>query len=419
MGAFASIGGPTQTSAYQHELARNRVLCIQCGYASTDDVMAQDAPYAWGYQATPDQLLAGVLGMGAEVLWGSPAQFAGDPDMRDETRRFGVVHYEQDPPIFGPLRQETVSGMAAEGRTADTIIQYVLDPNTLNAQAQAIIGRLKRDGVTSVVFLGDPLMPRLLTQQATKQDYFPEWLFTGTVFTDTAAVARLYDQRQMAHAFGASSSPARTTPELSEAWRLYQWWHGTEPTSPKTMLFWGPVVQMLFLGIHMAGPHLSGETFAGGLFNYPPTGGTDSTGLGGAQLYLEGYLGGDTTPAISFGPRGEGEAVDYVAVDDFTSAWWDPDAIGPDENGEEGRGMWNFAGMGLRLPFSAPAYPEGVTEDFLFERQLSAVGGELWDAAQAFGLDDIPIADDILEETPPLDALPSYPSWPESPAASR
>ncbi len=33
MGAFASIGGPTQSSAYQHELARNGVLCIQCGYA--------------------------------------------------------------------------------------------------------------------------------------------------------------------------------------------------------------------------------------------------------------------------------------------------------------------------------------------------------------------------------------------------
>ncbi|HEY8545537.1 MAG TPA: hypothetical protein VIL36_10835, partial [Acidimicrobiales bacterium] len=56
MGAFASIGGPTQTSAYQHELARRGVLCLQCGYASTDDVLAEDAPYAWGYLATPDQL---------------------------------------------------------------------------------------------------------------------------------------------------------------------------------------------------------------------------------------------------------------------------------------------------------------------------------------------------------------------------
>jgi hypothetical protein len=417
MGAFASIGGPTQTSAYQHELARRGVLCLQCGYASTDGVLAEDAPYAWGYLATPDQLLYGTFGMGAATLYGNKAQFAGDPAMRERTRRMGIVHYEQDPPIFGPLKNEAVEDFQAQGSSVDTIIQYILDPNTLNAQAQAIVGRLKRDGVTSVVFLGDPLMPRLLTQQATKQDYHPEWMFTGTVFTDTSAVARLYDQEQMAHAFGASSSPARTAPEVSEQWRLHEWWYGTPPDSPETLLFWGPVVQMLFLGIHMAGPHLSAETFAGGLFNYPPTGGTDTTGLGSVDLFLEGYLQGDTTPAISFGPTEDGN-IDYVAVDDFTIAWWDPNATGPDENGQEGRGLWQYAGMGLRLPYSSPTPPEGVGEDILFETHLSGMGGELLESAQAFGVDDVPIADDILETTPPLDALPDYPRRPDAPATT-
>lgn len=417
MGAFASIGGPTQTSAYQHELARNAVLCLQCGYASTDGVLAEDAPYAWGYLATPDQLLFGTFGMGAATLYGNPARFAGDPAMRERPRRMGIVHYEQDPPIFGPLKNEAVESFRAQGNTVDTIIQYILDPNTLNAQAQAIVGRLKRDGVTSVVFLGDPLMPRLLTQQATKQDYHPEWMFTGTVFTDTSAVARLYDQEQMAHAFGASSSPARTAPEVSEAWRLHEWWYGTAPESPETLLFWGPVVQMLFLGIHMAGPHLSAETFAGGLFNYPPTGGTDTAGLDSIDLFLEGYLQGDTTPAVSWGPTEDGN-IDYVAVDDFTIAWWDPDAVGPDENGDEGRGLWQYAGMGLRLPYSSPEPPASVGEDILFQTHLSGLGGELYEAAQAFGVDDMPIADDILETTPPLDTLPDYPRRPDSPAAA-
>ncbi len=272
--------------------------------------------------------------------------------------------------------------------------------------------------MTSVVFLGDPLMPRLLTQQATRQDYHPEWMFTGTVFTDTSAVARLYDQSQMAHAFGASSNPARTTPELSEPWRLWEWWFGTEPTSPNTMLFWGPVVQQLFLGIHMAGPHLSAETFAGGLFNYPPTGATSVVGKDPIDLFLDQYLAGDTTPAISFGPGEDGGAVDYVAVDDFTISWWDPDAVGPDENGEEGRGLWQYTGMGLRLPLGEPEMPAGVTEGFLFERMLSGTGSPLFGTVEAFGLDDLQIADDILESTPPLDALPEYPRWPQSPAAA-
>lgn len=417
MGAFASIGGPTQTSAYQHELARNHVLCIQCGYASTDDVLGEDAPYAWGYQATPDQLLGGILGLGMDMFGHSVAKFAGDPAMQDTPRRMGVVHYEQDPPIFGPLKKASLEQAAAQGASPQTVIQYILDPNTLNAQAQAIIGRLKREGITTVVFLGDPLMPRLLTQQATKQDYHPEWLFTGTAFTDTTAVARLYDQQQMAHAFGASSTPARTVPELSEAWSLYTWWFGKEPTASKTMLFWGPVVQQLFLGIHMAGPHLSAETFAGGLFNYPPSGGTDLAGRDALSLVLDGYLAGDTTPAISFGSQGEDGRIDFVAVDDFTSAWWDPNAVGPDENGKEGRGMWQYVAFGLRIPLAKPALPGAVTEDIFFQTKLSGVGGAIYATARSAGVEDMEIASPLLQTTPPLDVVPAYPSWPESPAA--
>lgn len=417
MGAFASIGGPAQTSAYQHELARSHVLCIQCGYASTDDVLAADAPYAWGYLATPDQQLFGVFGYGTGLLANNKATFAGSAELRNTTRKFGIVHYEQDPPVFGPLKAAAIAKFDTGAVDVGPIIQYLLDPNSLNAQAQAIIGRLKREGVTSVVFLGDPLMPRLLTQQATKQEYFPEWIFTGTVFTDTTAVARLYDQRQMAHAFGGSSNPARTKPEVSESWRLYDWYFGKEPPAPRTMLIWGPVVQELFLGVHMAGPHLRAETFAGGLFRYPPTGATHIAGKDGITLFADGYLKGDTTPAISFGfHRGDDEA-DYVAVDDFTNAWWDPDAVGPDENGVVGKGMWMYTGLGLRSMLSDPTLPEGVNADFLFHTRIDQVSGPLAETAIAAGLGDLPIAASILDEVPPLDQLPDYPAWPGSPAA--
>lgn len=418
MGAFASIGGPSQTSAYLLELARNHVLCIQCGYASTDDVLSEAAPYAWGYNATPDQLLFGTFSLGAGMVTGRKAQYAGDPATRTEIRRLGVVHYEQDPPIFGPLKQAAIDRFSSQGASADTIIQYILDPNTLNEQAQAIIGRLKRDDITSVVFLGDPLMPRLLMQQAEKQDYHPEWMFTGTALTDTSSVGRLYDRDQMAHAFGASSSSARTVPEISEPWKLYEWWYGTPPESPKTMAVYGPVIQLLFLGIHMAGPHLTAQTFAGGLFNYPPTGNTAVLGKDILQMFAGGYLLGDTTPAISFGPRDDG-SVDFVAVDDFTISWWDPEAEGPDENGVVGKGLWQYSGMGFRLPLSAPKLPPELTEDFLFKKKLSDVGGPLYDQIKALGISDFPVAQALLDKTPKLDELPDYPPWPESPAAGR
>jgi len=67
------------------------------------------------------------------------------------------------------------------------------------------------------------------------------------------------------------------------------------PPSPKTLLFWGPVVQELYIGLQGAGPRLTAQTFAGAMFNYPPTGGTDTTGKSGLDLFLGGYLDGDTT----------------------------------------------------------------------------------------------------------------------------
>ena len=42
--AFASIGGPTQTAAYQDELARQGVLCIACGYATPDCPVPEGRP---------------------------------------------------------------------------------------------------------------------------------------------------------------------------------------------------------------------------------------------------------------------------------------------------------------------------------------------------------------------------------------
>lgn len=417
MGAFASIGGPSQTTAYQHELARHRILCIACGMAATDDVLNVDAPYVWGYLATPDQILFGTFSYGTELLYNEKAKFAGSPELRAEKRRFGIVHYEQDPPIFGPLKAEAIAKYSKQGIKVDTIIQYILDPNSLNAQAQAIIGRLKRDGVTSVVFLGDPLMPRLLTEQATRQNYFPEWVFTGTAFTDTTSVARLYDQKQMRHAFGASSAAARAKPEASENWKLYQWWYGKEPTADRTMFFWAPVVQLLYLGVHMAGPDLNAGTFAGGMFRYPPTGKVHTAGLTGVDLYAKGYLDGDETPAISFGFHNGNTQADFVAIDDFTSIWWNADVSGPDEAGKEGKGMWEYTGNGLRISLQDPVIPEGVTEDFLFQTKLSGTNSPLAAMVKGTPLENLVIASPILQHTPKLNQLPPYKPWPDSPQA--
>ena len=373
--AFASIGGPAQTSAYQDELARRHVLCIACGYSTPASTYQQNAPYSWGQLATPDQLVFSALDFGVRNLFGRPASFAGDPAMQTTTRRFGIVSYDQDPPVFGDLRRKATERYAKQGFTAAVQLSYLLDLNPLNSQAETIIGKLKAAGVTSVMFLGDPLMPRYLTQQATKQDYHPEWIVTGTVFTDSTAAGRLYDHDQWAHAFGVSSLASRTRPELSETWRLHHWYFGTDPTATRSLPVLGPLVTQLFLGVDLAGPSLSAETFAGGLFRYPPSG------------------GGPTTPRISYGFHGLSPDADFVGVDDFTIVWWDPTAVGPNEQGKVGAGMWKYALGGKR--FLLGDVPK-LADDVLFNPEGAVT---------------------IQSDIPAADRPPDYGPWPGSPAA--
>lgn len=337
--AFASIGGPAQTSVYQDELAARGVLCLGCGLSVPDQTFVDDAPYLWSNLPTPEQYLENVGLFLTRQLNNKPAKWAGDPKLRDRDRVFGVVHYEQDPPVFTGT-EKVFRGLGREaGWEAEVNLTYLLDLAKLPETAAGLIARLKDADVTTVVFLGDPIMPIYLTQTATKQNFFPEWIVTGTVLTDTAALARNYDPEQWAHAFGVSTLPVRTPREDSDAYRIYEWYYGEEPEAAKTAATFYPNLLALYQGIQMAGPKLTPETFAGGMFRLDPTGGQPAS------------------PHISYGHTElfQFAAVDFTSVDDSTLIWWDPDAEGPDEQGTDGKGMYRYVNNGERyLPGEMP-----------------------------------------------------------------
>lgn len=365
--AFASLGGPPQESAYAEELASRKVVCIGCGLSLPDSAFQKNAPYLWGNLQTPEQFLINLGDYVVGRLLNKKAEFAGDPTMRKRKRVFGVVHYEQDPPVFGDVEKAVAEQGKARGYEAAVNLTYQLIIPELGEKARVLIARLKEAKVTTVIFLGDPIMPINLTQAAAKQDYHPEWIITGTVLTDTTVFGRLYDQDQWAHAFGVSSLPARLPPDKAEAWRLHQWFHGEAPVGKKTVSINYEPLRTLMLGIHMAGPNLTPETFRDGLFAYPPSGGTP------------------TYPRISFGEHGLFANPDYNAVDDMQEIWWDPEATGADEQTKEGKGMMMYADGGKRyLPGDMPAGPPHA---FI---EKGAV--------------------DLYEEPPTEDAPPDYPS---------
>jgi hypothetical protein len=244
--------------------------------------------------------------------------------------------------VFGQVYLETVGGPQAEeaarfeglledeGVELAEQISYALDPGTIAEQAAGAIEKLKAAGVTTVILNGDPIAPKSFTEEATKQNYFPEWIYGGSALVDTNAFGRTYDQEQWAHAFGISSLAARVAPEENGSFDLYRWFHGSEPPADQTFQVLFPQPALFFSGLQSAGPNLTAETFRAGLFS------------GGR---LEQAL---TAPTISFGDRGVWEETDYHGIDDFTEIWWDPEATGEDEIGREGKGMVRFVAGGKR-----------------------------------------------------------------------
>jgi hypothetical protein len=79
----------------------------------------------------------------------------------------------------------------------------------------------------------------------------------------------------------------------------------------------------LLLGIHLAGPDLTPQTFRDGMFRWPP---------------ISGYL---TANYVSWGNKlWQGNLKpDYNDADNAMAIWWDPTATGKDEAGNQGTGM--------------------------------------------------------------------------------
>lgn len=348
MEPFAVIGGPAlDRGVFAQELAAGGVLCFGCtGSAVPESLALEMAPYVWASLPSPDQILdllgAWVNALGDGDGAGGVAEGAGG-DLQDQPRKFGVIHFEQDPPVFEGVEEERAD-------MADIALNesYILDLPALPAKAAELVAQFKAEGITTITFLGDPIMPIYLTEAATEADYFPEWIFTGTALTDTNVMARQYDPEQMVRASGISQLAAPVDQEYQDDIRVYRWYYGGEDTLPPAENQYGvlaPPAQWLAAGLHMAGPELTAENFARGLFRLPP-------------------MGGDpTVPQVSYGNWGNFPEMDYQAIDDAVEIWWDPEVEAEDERGEMGQGVWRRSNGGERFTAEGSPSPNAFVEE--------------------------------------------------------
>jgi Periplasmic binding protein len=335
--AFASWGGPNQTSAYADELSARGVLCIgDCLLAATNDYVHQSKDHVWLTFPSIEQLGEHWSQFLTRELVGRPAKFAGDAAMHTQKRVFGVVRFDDSFAGLDQAGASFVKQLRAKGVRIAAEIPYQLDLAKAQENARNMIAKLKAAHVTTVIYAGDPITPSSLTKEATAQNYFPEWVVLGAAYTDTSLFGRTYDQKQWAHAFGVSTLPAPVKPEEDQLYSILVWQSGKGPAA-KTFKVLVQAPLIFYTALQLAGPHLTADTFRDGLFRFP-SGATHPTDL-----------------HMSWGDHQIWPATDFFGSDDATQIWWNPKANGVDEVGNEGTGMWEYSREGKRyLPGEWP-----------------------------------------------------------------
>lgn len=309
------------------ELARRGVICL-CTTSNSSQFYNELPPAIFSSLPTVDEYAAHVGEYICKKLVGKKAEFAGDElnplqGYQNTTRKFGLIYLNgargKVDPEGARARDLVLNALGQCGIAKNQVSQvgYIYDPGRNQADVTNVIAKMKGDGVTTVIPLWDPLYPILITQEATRQQYYPEWFMTGTGLSDTTTAGRLYDQLQWRHAFGISPLWVTWTKvSTSPGYREYH--HAKDaPDGEEGALInvYRARIENLFRGIHMAGPNLTNDTYVRGLFNTPPVGGTAARPL---RFITRQYP---------------------TEIKDFVEVFYDADRNGPDERGDNGSGM--------------------------------------------------------------------------------
>jgi hypothetical protein len=278
------------------------------GYTPTYEDSAKQSPYRWG-SADNDATAVNSAEVIGKQLVGKKAEFGGK-DVTAQTRTIGVV-------TDGSIKESIFAQQLGRygGKVAATG-ELPADPNAVQSAAPTIVTHLKSAGVTTVVPFTGASNVQALMESASKQDYFPEWFFTGASYQDIGLLARNYPAEQGQHAFGISFINPSTKTDQNDLPQtdVVKWYWGADRGTFSARYI--QQIGWLLGGIQAAGPKLTPQTFKQGLFALPPVGGAAT---GRTDISMTGFA---RTPKL---PWDEYAMTAY----DFAPYWWDPETEGP------------------------------------------------------------------------------------------
>jgi len=351
MKPFAAMDfSPTGLDVLDTELAKAKIITY--GYSTNTTKALAQAPYRWGDADTQAAAVNASQVIGKQLA-GKKAAYAGS-DLKGQNRKFGTIFIKDaiDLNSFkSSLQKFGVKLADAETYTASG--STLGEPTTSEDQAPTIVTKMKAAGVTTVVLFTDVAMTKAVMDDATKQEWFPEWFMTGTVFADIGLLARQYPSEQYSHAFGMSILSPWETPDptppppaqsLSDETDPLNWYWGkgagTSGSSAPTILGW------LMTGLQAAGPDLTPKNFQQGMFALPAA---DGAAQGFTTSTMTGY---GKTPGLPYDEYNE------LGVD-FAPWFWDANTSGPSSGtGTEGKGVaWFLDGAKRYTAKTVPSKP--------------------------------------------------------------
>ncbi len=338
----------------EQELAKAKIPVM--GFATTAKKANAQAPYRWGLSDAQSSALNSAEVIGKQLV-GKKAEYGGG-DMKGQTRKFGVVYIDTlvDYPQFKSFFKKYGGTVASENAYKASGSTFG-DATVSNEVAPTMVTRMKAAGVTTVILLSDHSMNGALMKEATKQEWYPEWFFTGSVYSDIGILVRSLPTEQSMHAFGLSFltpftelDPPPPPPQLplSTLTNALNWYWGvdvgTQAGAVTSHIVW------LLNGIQAAGPKLTPKTFAQGLFAIPASGGAAQNRT---NSFLSGYGKGPGLPYDEYAQNGL----------DFAPYWWDPETTGPSNGqGEVAKGVGWYANGAKR--YKSGTWPKKQFEWF-------------------------------------------------------
>ena len=328
MGAFADLSAGTEP--YGDALYKRGVIGFGVPYLSRE-WMTSRRPYEWSLATDCSIVTETVSDYALKKLLGQPAKFAGGA-LKDKPRVTTAIAPDN------PWYQECVGAgqniLRKSGKDWDvTPIQYQLDLGTMSNQASNLVPKLQSQGVTTIVCGCDPIFPVFLSGAAARAGYYPEFINIGVALDDFDLVGQLWAPDFVKHSFGISplGDDASKPSNQSIGYAAYKTVRQDEPAFSVDLIYYQ--MYMMAIGLQMAGPTLTPDTFEQGMFAYPKK-------LGPAGLW-------------GFGPG------DYTPQDDIREIYWDPNAVST-YNGKNG--AWVDPNPGARygsgqIPAGDPNIP--------------------------------------------------------------